>query len=208
MSNSTRVTIDIDSELFQKLQSLAVPLVDNTDSVINKLLDHWEQNHKAEEKTDLSTEEEWMTPRGEKLLVGTRLRAYYNGKEFTAEVTRSGIFVQGETFNSPSAAAIHAKNLANVTGASASTNGWKFWEYWDEAEQMWRGIRIFQQLSKIKWSNGNTLKKSIDRIKIISMLIRTQKIISVVGKKARGRTRAFRTLTGQVKPGTQLKSLL
>jgi len=150
MSNSSRITIDIDSDLFQKLQSLAVPLVDSTDSVISKLLDHWEQNHKAEEKTGLSAEEEWMTPRGEKFPVGTRLRAHYNGEEFKADVTRSGILVQGETFNSPSAAAIHAKNLANITGASASTNGWKFWEYWDEAEQRWRSIRIIQQLSKLK----------------------------------------------------------
>jgi len=150
MTQKSQITINIDPELFQRLQSLAVPLVDNTDTVIHKLLDYWESDQRAGVEAEPGNAGQWMTPRGEKFPVGTKLRARYNGEEFKAEVTRSGIAVEGETFTSPSAAAIHAKNLANVSGTSANTNGWKFWEFLDEAEQRWRSIRCFQLQAQLK----------------------------------------------------------
>jgi hypothetical protein len=75
------------------------------------------------------------------LPVGTKLRAIYNGHTYHASVVPKGIFFENETFNSPSAAAIHTKNLEGLTGSSTNTNGWNFWEYHDEEDSMWKPLR-------------------------------------------------------------------
>lgn len=40
------INIPIPAAIFARLQHLAVPLVDDTISVIEKLIDHWEANHR------------------------------------------------------------------------------------------------------------------------------------------------------------------
>lgn len=142
MNSASKVSIEIDSRLFHRLQSVAEPLIDDTDSVIEKLLNHWETSPPAAHGKGNGI---WMTPRGEKFPVGTKLRAEYDGEKFEASVMKTGIFFIGETFTSPSAAAIHAKRMQGLTGTSANTNGWKFWEYWDEDVQAWLSIDRFRR---------------------------------------------------------------
>jgi hypothetical protein len=56
------------------------------------------------------------------------LFADYRGKRLTAKVTGAGIEYKGNTYEvSPSAFA--AKKDCGATDTSASTNGWKFWQY-------------------------------------------------------------------------------
>ena len=80
--------------------------------------------------------------------IETKLRAIYNGHTYEARVMASGILFESETFISPSAAAIHAKNLAGLSGASANTNGWNFWEYYDEASQSWKPLSVLRSTSR------------------------------------------------------------
>lgn len=68
------------------------------------------------------------------LSVGLRLRKVFKGQERHAAVSQEGICVEGVggVFQSPSKAAVA------VTGYN--TNGWTFWDYWDEASQDWKPL--------------------------------------------------------------------
>src|SRR5713226_989084 len=68
------------------------------------------------------------------LPVGLRLRKVFKGQERRAAVEQHGIRLEGENrvFLSPSLAAVA------VTGYN--TNGWTFWDYWDEKTQNWRPL--------------------------------------------------------------------
>ena len=68
------------------------------------------------------------------LPVGLRLRKVFKGQERRAAVSQDGICVEGVggVFQSPSKAAVA------VTGYN--TNGWTFWDYWDEASQGWKPL--------------------------------------------------------------------
>lgn len=141
MPSPTHQTIEIDQQLFERLQNLAEPLVDSPSSVIQKLLDHWEQNPPSATQGDSIPRPWWVSSRGERLPVDLKLRATYNGHTYHAVVRPKGIFFESEIFTSPSAAAIHAKNLEGLTGAAANTNGWSFWEYFDEETESWKPLQ-------------------------------------------------------------------
>ena len=142
MNDTGKISIQINSRLFHRLQSVAEPLIDDTDSVIEKLLSHWETSPPSLQGNGKNF---WISPRGERFPIGTKFRAEYDGEKFEAVIMKSGIFFSGETFSSPSAAAIHAKKMQGLLGTSANTNGWKFWEYWDEESQAWLSINRFRR---------------------------------------------------------------
>jgi len=150
MTNQQDVPVSISKNLFLRIQSLAVPLVDDFETVISRLIDHWE---KSPPKSDTESEQIsswWTSARGERIPIGTKLRAKYNGGWFKAKIIASGFFFDGEVFRSPSAAGIAAKkkNFTDLSDATASTNGWKFWEYFDEKSQSWRGLSDFKAGAK------------------------------------------------------------
>lgn len=140
------VSVPIRKDVFEKLQQLAEPLVDDASSVIARLISHWERA-----KQPLSRPAEsvaatprvaqlplyWTSARGEKLLVGTKLRAKYLKHLFEAEVTQDGIRFNGTTYDNPSSAGVAAKHAVGTTGRAASTNGWEFWEMLDQSSRRW-----------------------------------------------------------------------
>jgi hypothetical protein len=144
MNLESKISVEITRQVFEGLQSLAEPLIDDPNSVIEKLLNHWKTYPPGIQENKTIYGELWVSARGEQLPVGLRLHAKYNGKNYEAEVIQSGISFQNEIFNSPSAAAIHVKNLAGLTGNSANTNGWKFWEFYDKKTEVWRSIESFR----------------------------------------------------------------
>jgi len=146
MSAKSTVNIELNEELFEQLQSLAIPLVDDLNTVISRLIEHWENNPPTETTGHKPKNSWWLTPRGEKLPINTEIRARYNGEEFKGKILKTGIFFEGETFTSLSAAGIAAKkkNFNELSDASASTNGWRFWEYFDKETKRWRSISNFR----------------------------------------------------------------
>jgi len=75
------------------------------------------------------------------LSVGLRLRKIFKGQERHAVVEQDGIRVEGISgmFQSPSLAAVA------VTGYN--TNGWLFWDYWDEIAQEWKPLDLLRKQS-------------------------------------------------------------
>jgi hypothetical protein len=150
------VTVQMSSELFGRLQRLAVPLVDDVASVLNKLITHWEASPpKAESLGTRAAQigssatspfpstaaETWIPPRGgDTLRVGLRLQGSYLGQTFYATVETNGIRFNGELYDSLSAAGVAVKERLGRGKAAASTNGRKFWGILDGKTGRWTSI--------------------------------------------------------------------
>jgi len=146
------IQIAVRQAVFQKLQKLAVPLVDDTNSVIERLIEHWEKNPapvSSAAKLVPKEQQFWISSRGEALPVSAELRARYLGKTYFAKVTRDGIEYNGKTYNNPSAAAIAVKNTAGTKGGSAATNGWDFWEIYSPQTKQWVPILALRKAKKV-----------------------------------------------------------
>jgi hypothetical protein len=141
MGNNIQVSID--SDVFKRLQEIATPLVDDVNTVIKKLINLWEEKEKKSvnpQVVDEPAEKYWVDSRGASFLVGLKLRASYYNQKFDALITDKGISFLDKVFDSPSAAAMHAKRVAGAKSSSICTNGWKFWEYFDAKKGRWLQI--------------------------------------------------------------------
>lgn len=142
---SDSISVPISSSVFTRLQRLAIPLVDDTSSVIEKLIDHWEssppKNNTPNVPTTASAKSDvWRSPRGDTLPIGATLQAEYLGKTFRATVERKGIRFGGKVYDSPSPAGVAAKGQLGRTGRAASTDGRTFWKIQDPNSGRWVSI--------------------------------------------------------------------
>ena len=129
------VTITLPAETFARLQKLAVPLVDTIDSVLIRLLDHFQETPPAAPGTrrhilDMPVEREeskvFKTSRGVILPV-MPLHARYDGKLINIQLTNRGFEWNGQRFDDPSSVAVAVKKSMGASDTTASTNGWTFW---------------------------------------------------------------------------------
>ena len=138
---SEQIPVPVSRPIFERLQKLAVPLVDNPSTVIERLLDHWEANPpKAVNSRASGTSKPtlfWRSPRGDVLPVGIDLQGTYLGKTFHATVERNGIKFGGKVYDNPSAAGVAAKNQVGTKGDAASTNGRDFWRLREPETGRW-----------------------------------------------------------------------
>lgn len=150
------IQIDLEKDVFERLQALAKPFVDTPSSIVRRLLDEAEEQIKQTDSKKSGDQDQptsrrvYVTSRGVHLPVG-RLQATYRRRgsskahRFEAAVTPRGIEFDGEVFDDPSPASIRAKELAGAKGSAASTNGWEFWEYFDERKRKWICIDVFRK---------------------------------------------------------------
>lgn len=150
---SDLIDVPISSKVFARLQRLAVPLVDDTNSVIARLINHWEANppnSSATPKSSLkATVDVWRSPRGDVLPVGAALQAEYLGKTFHATVEKKGIRFAGKLFGNLSAAGVAAKGQLGRKGRTASTNGRDFWKIQDPVSEQWLPITSLRPSQRI-----------------------------------------------------------
>jgi hypothetical protein len=142
------VQVPLKREVFERLKLLAEPLVDDVSSVVERLIKHWESAPPGPRTRTIVLPEPgpaiWRSARGERFLVGTKLRARYLGHTFDATVTVSGIDFNGRHFDNPSSAGIAAKESVGTHGKSASTNGWDFWEMQEPNSEQWVSIDVLR----------------------------------------------------------------
>lgn len=143
------VQLSVKKEVFESLQRLAEPLVDDTNSVIERLINHWEGRPSMPETKIMSIKlpqppTEWRSARGERFPIGAKLRARYLRHPFEAIVTTRGIEFNGKVYNNPSSAGIAAKVSVGTTGNAANTNGWDFWEMLEPATNCWVSINALR----------------------------------------------------------------
>ena len=78
---------------------------------------------------------EWIA-KGVRFPAGTELRATYKGKTYLARVENGALVLNGERFDSPSAAAM------SITGKPV--NGWTFWEGRPPGKTSWQIIKVLR----------------------------------------------------------------
>lgn len=142
------VQVPIRREVFERLKTLAEPLVDDASSVIERLLGHWDGVPHgpgyAHIKLQTSAPQEWRSARGERFPIGVALRAKYLHHQFDAKVTAGGIEFNGKLYDNPSSAGIAAKESVGTVGKAASTNGWDFWEMNEPKSNRWVSINALR----------------------------------------------------------------
>lgn len=140
---SDQISIALPQDVFERLQRVAIPLVDNPSTVIERLLTHWEANPPDSKEEGAPRLESgtgpqfWQSPRGDVLPVGLELQATYLGKTFHAVVERNGIKFGSKVYDNPSSAGVAAKNQVGTKGDAASTNGRDFWKLRDPETGRW-----------------------------------------------------------------------
>jgi len=162
---SELVTGAISKPVFERLQKLAAPLVDTTDTVIERLLSFWE-SRSTEKATPINSSSTatsvfWKSSRGDALPVGMELRGPYLGKTFTAQVERGGIRFHGKLYENLSPAATAAKNLAGTKGKAANTNGRDFWKFQDPATGQWVPVSVLRPSHRI---NSDELLAELEKM--------------------------------------------
>jgi len=159
-----QIAVTISKPVFERLQKYAAPLVDTTDTVIERLLDYWEARPSSmvapANSNSIVTQAHWRSSRGDTLPVGTELRGSYLGKTFSAKIERAGVLFEGTLYNNLSPAAIAAKNLAGTRGKAASTNGRDFWKFQDPTTGQWIPISVLRPSHRI---NSDELLAELER---------------------------------------------
>jgi hypothetical protein len=117
MVKRDRTTIQIDLELFKRIQGERRSFDETDNDILRRLLKLGpaippEGVDPSEGGLDLGS--------GVFLPNGTTLRRRYKGEAYIAPVERGQIMVKGRGFTSPSGAAVE------ITGSAV--NGWRFWE--------------------------------------------------------------------------------
>lgn len=147
------VEITISKSVFERLQRLASPLVDTTDSILERLLDCWDTSGTAKVTPSKNSVAEpklqWKSSRGLLLPVGTELQGHYKKKTFIALVERDGIRFNGKLYGDLSPAAIAAKTLAGATGTAASESGPRFWRFQHPITGVWQRVETLDRSNRI-----------------------------------------------------------
>lgn len=141
------VNLSISKKMFARLQKLAVPLVDDTSSVIEKLIVHWENNPPSDVGTKSTVKaalEVWRSPRGDVLPVGATLQGVYFKNTFQAVVEKNGVRFEGKLYKNLSPAGQAAKEKAGATGPTAITNGRHFWHIQDPVSEQWIPVKALR----------------------------------------------------------------
>lgn len=138
MTNSTTLTVS--NEIFARLQALAIPLVDNPNSIIERLISHWE-SHPPVSSATVAAIESWHSSRGDVLRVGTKLQASFRKEIFYATVEKEGIRFDGVLYSSLSSAGQAVKKNNGATDTAAITNGRHFWQLQHHISGNWISVK-------------------------------------------------------------------
>ena len=141
------IEVSLKREIFEKLKLIAEPLVDDTSSVIERLLKHWESTRPITSTPTTSsalTPQLWRSTRGEQFIVGSKLRAHYRGHWFQAVITANGIEFEDKVYDNPSSAGIAAKKSIGINESAANTNGWSFWNMQIPNSNQWVSINTIR----------------------------------------------------------------
>lgn len=139
--------IEVSTDLYVALHGLMMP----DDRTLADVIWRLAQEHQVRRTDRPARETGWSIYRTEGLHSGgttipdgLRLRGRHGGSDFVyAEVTDGRIVVNGEMFESPSRAALHA---ARALGSAAhSLNGWRWWEFeYPRGSDSWRALHTLR----------------------------------------------------------------
>lgn len=121
-------TIEVDFDVFKELMIRRETEEVSFNDVLRKILGLPPVKALPRAKAAAAAAPPWVS-KGVSFPDGTKFRATYKGQTCTGIVENGALVVNGERFNSPSAAAI------SITGNPV--NGWRFWECRKPGQQGW-----------------------------------------------------------------------
>lgn len=125
-------TVDIDFEVYKQLTVLRQTEDVTYNDVIRDLLGlSGVKEDTASYKSDLAAPSSWVS-KGVTFPSGTEFRGNYKGQTHIARVENGALVLNGQSFSSPSAAAV------SIT--KGPINGWRFWECRLPGKTSWRLI--------------------------------------------------------------------
>ena len=129
-------TIEVDFDVFKQL-TVRRPTEDvSYNDVIRELLGLGQSKGGAAKGASGPSPDDWVA-KGVRFSAGTEFRANYKGQVRTGRVEGGALVVNGQPYNSPSAAAVA------VTGSPV--NGWRFWECRLPGKSSWQLIESFRR---------------------------------------------------------------
>lgn len=112
-------TIEVDFDVFKQLTVRRVTEDVSYNDVIRELLGIGQSSQSATRESTDPSPKDWVA-KGVRFPSGTEFRTSYKGQIGTGRVENGALVVNGERYDSPSAAAV------SITGGPV--NGWRFWE--------------------------------------------------------------------------------
>lgn len=131
---ATMRTIDVDFDVFKALTMRRVSEDVTENDVLRELLGL--PGKKQSAAANNAAPGDWIT-KGVRFPVGTEFRANYKGRTYLGRVENRALVLNGERFDTPSAAAVSiTKN---------PVNGWTFWECRLPGKSSWQIIKALRQ---------------------------------------------------------------
>jgi hypothetical protein len=127
--------IEIDFDVFKALTARRTSEDMTENDVLRQLFNLGEKSASLT-RTDSPAPDDWVT-KGVRLPSGTELRSTYKGKSYVGRVISGALVLQGQRFDSPSAAAM------SITGTAV--NGWTFWEYRLPGHDRWQILKSLRR---------------------------------------------------------------
>lgn len=129
--------VDVSETVAAELKRIAEMLNVSVDAFLRRLLRLSATEPDSLPESQIPTahgNNSFRTREGVKLPWSLQLRKVFKGKEYRARVEPAGIRVDGidKFFLSPS--------MAGIAVTGYNTNGWAFWEYFDQRAQGWKSL--------------------------------------------------------------------
>ncbi|MBX3703590.1 MAG: DUF2924 domain-containing protein [Steroidobacteraceae bacterium] len=128
-------TIEVDFDVYKAIIARRTTEDVSNNDVLRQLF-HLGSREKAPEKV-VRPDPGDLVIKGVRLPAGTALRATYKGQTHLARVANGALQLDGRSFGSVSAAAMH------ITGNPV--NGWKFWHIQLPDQMGWRSLNSFRE---------------------------------------------------------------
>lgn len=129
-------TIEVDFDVFKQLTIRRATEDVSYNDVIRELLGLGQGKASAAKETVGPSPDDWVA-KGVCFPAGTEFRAGYKGQVRTGRVEGGALVVNGQRYESPSAAAVA------VTGSPV--NGWRFWECRLPGKSSWQLIESLRR---------------------------------------------------------------
>jgi len=128
-------TIEVDFDVFKAL-TLRRPSEEVTENDVLRELLGLPARHQSTAPDAGAAASDWVT-KGVRFPAGTEFRASYKGQIYLARVEGGALVLDGERYDSPSAAAM------SITGSPV--NGWTFWECRLPGRATWQSIKALRR---------------------------------------------------------------
>lgn len=129
-------SIEVDFDVFKQLTVRRSTEEVSYNDVIRELLGLGKGKASAAKVTTGPSPDDWVA-KGVRFPAGTEFRASYKGQVRTGRVEGGALAVNGQSYDSPSAAAVA------VTGSPV--NGWRFWECRLPGKSSWQLIESLRR---------------------------------------------------------------